>query len=251
MKSDLLRVEAQTARFQGNLAEATHARARAVQDLRTLLQMDPGDSIELAVDVALDDGHSEMFSHALAIALENREELAAVAALAGSAAAASDSTFWEQLPDIEIAGGVRRAQPNPRVFPPVDEFRTDWRVGAEISWSPTDFFAARARRAAAEADVERARVSVDQLRDQVKNDVARALERTKTARALMKSARVELEAARESYRVKSVQYPAGLSTLSDLIDSESEMIASELRLLNASVQRALANEQLSRALGKN
>ncbi|MEO1171870.1 MAG: TolC family protein, partial [Myxococcota bacterium] len=158
--------------------------------------------------------------------------------------------FWGQLPDLQVSGSLRRARPNPRVIPPVDEFRGDWRVGAALSWSPTGFFLARAEAQSADAEVVQARLAVDQQRDLIRNEVAGGLERARSAAALRATAVVERRAAQEAYRVRRVQYPAGLSTLSDLVDAEAELVTAELRLLNATVQMALSQEELARTLGR-
>ncbi|MEM6559111.1 MAG: TolC family protein [Myxococcota bacterium] len=249
LQSDLLRLQAQTARFEGSLAEARNARARTVRVLRTLLQLENGDDIALAVDIDASLTGNMAYDAALEAAFEQREELKQLDSLQDASADSRDALFWEQFPDLEISASLRRARPNPRIIPPLDEFETDWRVGAALSWSPTDFFRARADKQTAEAELSRARIAVEIFRDTLRNEVAQAIESYETSTALQRTATVERKAAAEAYRVRRVQYPAGLTTLSDLIDTEAELIAAELRLLNATVQTVLAEEQLNRAIG--
>ncbi len=250
LRSDLLRVRAQTARFAGIVAEARNARVRAVRQFRTLLQLEAGDDIALAVDVnVIGRSQTLSFSDALELALAQRPELQRAAATTAAADSVRDATFWEMFPDLEVSASLRYARPNPRVVPPVDEFRTDWRVGAMLSWSPTDTLETLARESAAAAEARRSRIAIRRLEDEVRREVAEALEDLETALAMRESASAEQRAAEESYRVQRRQYSAGVTTLGELIESESELVAAELRAFNAAVRIVLAREQLMRATG--
>ncbi|MEM6732150.1 MAG: TolC family protein [Myxococcota bacterium] len=220
-----------------------------MRELLTLLRMEPADDLALRVDAESSGVIERDYTAAVARALENREDLKRVEAVARSRALRRDATFWRLLPDVNIRASARRARPNPRILPPVDEFRGDWQVGVAVSWSPTDFLVTRAQKQSADAEVSRSSLEAELYRDRIRNEVARALDELESAMALQGTAVVELEAAREGYRVRRAQYPAGIATLSNVIDTEAELIEAELRLLNASVRSVLAKEQLNRSLG--
>lgn len=250
LRSELLRVESQTARFRGDLIEAEADRASAARSLQTLLDLPESDDVALRFALPELDSVAP-FESAWRTAQENREEIAALQALAKASEREADSLEFEQLPDLVLTGQNRRARPNPRILPPVDEFRSDWSIGLALTWSPTGFLETRHRTASARAQEQRAELAVESFRDTVRDRVAQTHARARASLAVTASAKIELLSAREAYRVRRVQYPAGLTTLSDLIDTEAELTEAQLRLLNATVRSIIDRAALYREIGRD
>ncbi len=179
LRSELLRVHSQSSRFRGDLIEARGDRESAARILQTLLDLPTSDDVSLSFSqpdlepvVAFDDAWRS--------AIEHREELAALNALAEAAERETDGVLFDQLPDVVLSGGNRTARPNPRVVPPVDEFQADWSVGVAVAWSPTDFLESRSRTAATQAREKRQRLAVVSVRDQIRDRVAVAHARARS-----------------------------------------------------------------------
>jgi outer membrane protein TolC len=148
-----------------------------------------------------------------------------------------------------LVGNLTYANPNPRIFPQRQEFRETWDVSMILSWSPNDFFQgerqadeARALRAQAEADLR-------SLEDGVRMQVTQAYENLRAALAAVEAARAGLRAAEETLRVRTAQYRAGATVITELVLAVNERARAQLELVGTAIDARIAHAQLRRAIG--
>lgn len=153
------------------------------------------------------------------------------------------------LPHLNVVAGFDFANPNQRIFPQNAVFKPSWDVGAVLSWSPNDWQTSGLQ--ASEARAERAQVVADleALRDALKLEVSQAYEDCVAANRALASATPGIVAAEESYRVRREQFRAGSAVATDVLDSEGELRAARLQLINVAIDLRIAEARLDRAVG--
>ncbi|MEL6339005.1 MAG: TolC family protein [Myxococcota bacterium] len=250
LRSEYLRVRAQSERLEGDLVDAIALRESTTRSIETLLDLPESGDLRLAFMLPATpplDSFDSYWKEANA----HREELKASERLVDAATKESEGVYFDQLPDLNLLGSARQANPNPRIIPPVDDFRFDWSVGVSLTFSPNRLIETYHRESVARGDEEIQRLRVESLRDSIRDEVALAHARAKASESAVDSARAELSSAREAYRVRREQFPEGLTTASELIDTESELSNAELRLLNSLIRAVVDRAVLYRSVGRD
>jgi outer membrane protein TolC len=117
-----------------------------------------------------------------------------------------------------------------------------------VRWSAFD--ATRSRRvAAAAADARASQLEARAAADQVRLEVESAWRLATSARQRYAAAAGGADEGREALRVIQERRRAGLATLTDELESETESLAAELQELRAATDAALADAALRRAAG--
>ena len=77
--------------------------------------------------------------------------------------------------------------------------------------------------------------------------VAQAYEQLAASQAAIEAAQLAVEAAEESLRVRTEQYRAGATTVSELVQATDARVGAQLNMLNATLDARLAYTHLMRA----
>ncbi|QQR89281.1 MAG: TolC family protein [Myxococcales bacterium] len=249
-KLDLKRAQAQLARAQ--LAE-TRARASEVlgaEGLCILLHYQPCSQIMIAERFEANpsplEGDKEKF---LKLAYHNRPEIKAIKATIKTQKHIVSAQRGLQYPKLDLSANMDYANPNTRIFPQQQKFRATWDVNAVLSWSPNDTFSASATTSQAEADLMRAGGAFRAVNDAVSLEITQAVTAHETARTSLAVAQEGLEAAKESYRARVLQFEVGVAVLSDVLDADTELSQAYLDLLNAHIDLRIAWFRLQYATG--
>jgi outer membrane protein TolC len=247
---DLLRVQAQVASARVARGRAEAGVRIAETALRTILHLGDDEPIAIAEDLLgplPEVGESR--EALLAIALRQRVEVRALRQLIAARSRQIDAAEGSRWPHLVLAGNLTYANPNPRIFPQRQEFRETWDVSMILSWSPNDFFQgerqadeARALRAQAEADLR-------SLEDGVRMQVTQAYENLRAALAAVEAARAGVRAAEETLRVRTAQYRAGATVITELVLAVNERARAQLDLVGTAIDARIAHTQLRRAIG--
>ena len=124
-----------------------------------------------------------------------------------------------------------------------------WAVGLGVRWTPFDSGRGK-REAAASADARAAEQDVRAAADQVRLEVALAYRRAAAARARHAAASGGAEEGREALRVVQERRKAGLATLTDELETESEALGAALAEITTAAEVAMADAALARAAGE-
>ena len=124
-----------------------------------------------------------------------------------------------------------------------------WAVGLGVRWTPFDSGRGK-REAAASADARAAEQDARAAADQVRLEVALGYRRAAAARARHAAASGGAEEGREALRVVQERRKAGLATLTDELETESEALGAALAEITTAAEVAMADAALARAAGE-
>ena len=166
-------------------------------------------------------------------AARRRQEAAVASAKTEKNGLLPDIGAFASVSDDRISGGSSQA----------------WAVGLGVRWTPFD--SARGKReAAASADARAAEQDTRAAADQVRLEVALAYRRAASARARHTAASGGAEEGREALRVVQERRKAGLATLTDELETESEALGAALAEITTAAEVAMADAALARAAGE-
>lgn len=255
-KADVLRSETAVAAGEVGLERAKSTLGSAERQLRTLIHakddetFEPGEPLDAKPPAVPGDVQG-----LLREALATRAELKSLQRSAEGTRRAAAAARGGRYPQLSAFGEVTLANPNPRKFPATDEFFPTWSVGAQVIWSPNDFFAGGPATGFSYQDLE-ARAAAfeaqrDVLRDSISNEVVTAYHAAIAADAVVASTDRQLLSAQEGYRVARELYINGRGTSTTLIDSETALAQARFEHLNAFADARITRTQLDRAVGRD
>jgi outer membrane protein len=236
-------VEAQRSHQQMQLIEARNLRSSQVADLRRLTGITTDivavDSLEqTAVDGGGNGQPPQRAEHQALV-----ERLAASEERQRAAAAG-------RRPSLAVTGSADYANPNPRIFPRVGNWRTSWEVGVVANWTLWDSgrVAAETAEAAAAAKALRARLAdLDVL---IATEVAQRRLDLDSARASLGAAVDGVRSAADARRVVGERFAVGAATSTEVLDAHVALLQAELDRTRALAAIRLAEARLERALGR-
>lgn len=248
-KADLLRIEALVANTQLVSTRADSMVALTTGQLAIVME-DPhpgyriGEGIPPPAPVAESKAKVDDL---IAEAQARRLEVLAIDETTKSLRSGASATRASALPKVEAIGDVVYANPNPRYFPPVQEWHATWSVGVQATWSVGDTFvnAASARELDAQARATLAQRKA--LHSGIAQEVLGAYLDLTRAQAAFETQQTALAAAEEGYRVTVDLFRAGRATSTDLVISESELLDAKLGDVNARIDLTIATIELRHA----
>lgn len=253
--ADVLRLESQVARSELFLANARSYAAVTEEQVRTSLHESSHRELTIGEDVRipLADGLNHEAARVPELvreALQRRPELESIRqnALALSERARAERAGY--LPRLDAYAGATYANPNPRIFPPADEFRSTWQVGARVGWSLTEIPSARLAAKATDARSAAALNERSLLMDRIRVEVRAAAEAIDESTVALSTTQKGLVSAEESYRVRRLSFQNGRSTSVELLDAQTDLTRSRLERLNAQVDARIARARLDYAVGR-
>lgn len=182
-------------------------------------------------------------------AFEQRLEPRAVYESASALRKQAGATLAAELPRLDAVGNAQYSNPNSRIFPQRDEFTATWDASLQLSWTPTDIFGSEASRSGTEAKARKLDAQRAELLDSIELEVKQELLAVREADAAMSSSERGLASADESYRVRRVMFQNGAATSVELTDAENDWSRAQLELIEARIDRRIADVRLAHALG--
>lgn len=159
-------------------------------------------------------------------------------------------THGKMLPRLTLLGAFDIANPNQRVLPLQEEFRTSWDITLRLAWSTSDFSAGWVQREEQQLTIAGIRADVRALEEAVTLEVSAARDALISARLAIDAAREGIEAATEAYDERRSLAAAGESTTTDVLAAETALRRAQLQLVNAHLDVRLAQARLDRAIGR-
>jgi outer membrane protein TolC len=247
---DLRRMEARLASARVRVARARSRVAETKHQVRVFLDLPQDERIGMGEDLTgTPPPIKEDRQALLRRALEQRAEIQALRRLTDARDSQSRAQAGRRWPNLVLQAGIEYSNPNPRVFPPVDEFRTSWDVNVLLRWSPNDLAKHHFSYRAADAEAGQAQADLAALEDAIRQEVVQAYEGRVAADRAREAAEAGVEAAEESYRARVVQLRAGRAVTSDLIEADADLSRARLQLLDAAINQRLAWARLKHAIG--
>ncbi|MEM7135158.1 MAG: TolC family protein [Myxococcota bacterium] len=246
---DAMRTQAQVSAAQVSVSQAELALAVARRTLQTLMHVDSvptlGEDLSRPVVGVPTESQEALEQRALAERPDLKALRTAVQATEHQIRAARGGA----APDLLITGTAQYINPNPRVFPNEARFQATWDAGALVTWSPSDTFIAAGQAKQRKAELRRAVADIIALEDAIKVEVAEGYHGIFQAEAAWQSARIGLQAAAETYRIRRAQLRAGAVNTTDLLQAEAELTRARLDVVDSAIGLRTAKATLLRAIG--
>jgi len=250
VRADELGAEARLAAARVRVIDAEAEAANRHAALRSLLDVPPGTDLELSErGASLPPGPPEL-DPLIARALSTRAEVVALTARRDAIASRSETVAAPNRPQVSLGARWDVARPNERYLPLEDEWNTSWSVGLFAGWRVFD--GNRTDAEVAVLDAERAAVEADlaELERRIALDVETARRSLESALAADTAAAAAVEAATAREADSRERFAAGVATVSEVLDAQTELADAELALVRAHSGAWIADAGLRRAVGR-
>jgi outer membrane protein TolC len=248
---DLLRARVEVANQDPAVIGARNEADITFLELRALVNVPPETPLELdpgPMDVS--DSSSDVDAEALGRAVAMRHALDAAEAsvdVRRHAVRFYRGDYWPQFRFNLYLG----AQSYPIELSPVGrQWRRDWNASITVSWPLFEGMRTRAQVQQAQAELDRARLQLEQTRETVRLEVERARSELARARALLEARRQTVVQASQAHHLAAVRYANGISTQLEVSDARLAMQRAELTEAQAARDYLLAIANMERALGR-
>ena len=254
-KADVLRVEAQVASSELLVQRAEGLVATSEESVKIAMhEPDPGRAYTLGEDVRAPLpplGTPRDLRALYAEALDRRPEIRALDETAWSLKEQGRVARAAAYPRFDALGQLSYDNPEQRIFPPAQEFKAGWAVGAQVTWTLNDIGVGVTQ--GRQVDAHRAQVEAQkgQLLDGLRNEVSQAEQAVEDAEVAVETGARGLAAAEESYRVRRSLFQNGRAISVELSDAETELTRASLELVNARVELRVARARLLHAIGRD
>jgi len=251
VNADVLAAQSRLASARVGVVRAETRRLDAHSQLRSLLHLAAGDTIELADRISaslpaepapLPDLHAEALAH--------RPELAAVDAELGALAERERLALAPARPSVSLAAEWDLARPNLRYFPLTDTWNDSWSVGLIAGWTLFDGGKTRADARSAQAGRRAAAAQREELSRTVALEVEVSRQDLLAALNAVEASDEARAAAVERERASRERLDAGLATMVEILDAQSELAAAEQQQIDTRASAWIAAARLERAVGR-
>jgi outer membrane protein TolC len=252
-RADVLRFESQVATSELFLERAESFANLSETQIRIAMH-DPegapyqvGESVDSQTAVMPGDNLSALWTEASS----NRLEVRALDESAGSMRDQAKVARAGYYPRLDGVANLIHANPNQRVFPAQEAFKTTWDAGLALTWSPNDVGNAAAQSGSLEARAAGLVAQRQALADGIRLEVTQSRNALREAKQAIESSAQGLVAAEESYRVRRSLFQNGRATSVELTDAETDLTRARLESINARVDLQVAKVRLEHALGRD
>jgi outer membrane protein TolC len=242
--NDVSIVEAQRSREQMQLIEAQNVYAGVLEELRRLTGLP---NTEIVLPPALSATPS---GSAGAPGTPERAERRALLERVTAAEELKDAAETGRKPTIATNGGFDYANPNPRIFPRIGEWRQSWDLAVSVNWPVWDGGRSKAEAAQAAATASATRERLADLDSVIALDVRQRQLDIESAKAAIAAAEDAVRSAREARRVVDERFRVGVATNTEVLDAQVALLQAELDRTRGIANLRLAEARLERALGR-
>ena len=211
------RARADRASVEQALADARERVSAATRELARIAGRSPDAPLDAVPDSVFERPLEQTAEQAVHSALTRREELAQAAQGERAAGAGVRIATGSSLPSLSGAVDVAWLADDWTL----DERDRSWTASLVASWDLFQGGTALARRAAARAELERARLATRDAEERITVEVLNAHEAARVAYAALATSRVRAEAARRTYVLVARRYEEGAASPLELTEARS------------------------------
>jgi outer membrane protein len=155
----------------------------------------------------------------------------------------------DRFPTIALTSGYQRLFFPTSTFPQINDFRENWTVGISAGVSLLSGGRTHGSEMVAEANLREARARLKQAREFAALDSRIALSQLEQAEATWRASQGTAEQARRAYSIDQIRYKEGISTQTDL--TQSQLLVEQAMVNRAVAARDLAVARMRLALLKD
>jgi len=251
VNADVFAAEARFSSAEVDIIRTRNEEEQSLAHLRSLLGIGAGNELNLK------DSRTEQVPSsppALAelerTALENRPELRITDARIDGLGAQARAVNANRRPMVAASGQWLVARPNQRFLPLEDVVNDSWRVGIGASWQFFDGSRTKEQVATVHAEQRALQHDRGELERQILLEVATARLELESALEAIVAADASADAAAAWEGASGERYSAGLAMLSELLDAQADLTATEVARVRARAAAWMAEAALLRAVGR-
>jgi outer membrane protein TolC len=239
----VFRARAERSDVAQRLAEAREQVDAAARSLNQILGRPLDTPIPAIPDSALTFDLTTAEDAAVAGALERREELAQAGAGIGAAGAAVGLATATYFPTVSLALDYGFQGRSVRF----DRDHDYWVASVVVSWNLSNGGRDAARRSAARAELDRQRVTRQDVEDRIRLEVRQAYASAVVAREAITTAETRVAAARRTFDLVRRRYEEGVATQIEFLDARTQLTSAELNRTLTAHRYAIRYIDLERA----
>ncbi len=133
----------------------------------------------------------------------------------------------------------------------INEKQRNWNAGISVNVPIFEGFSTKAKVDAAKAIYAQAKISKENLVDQINVDVRKACLDLKESEAIIKSQKDNVGEAKEALRISEVSYANGVAINLDVLDSQVSLAQIQKNLASGIYDYLMAQAYLDRSIGKS
>jgi outer membrane protein TolC len=248
--SDVFTVEAQESRQRMLAVQAQARRDVAEAELGRLAGVAAGTAVAAAAALVAPPAPTASLEALVDVARQQRPERAALVKRASAAGERGRAAAAAARPTVGVGGGLDYANPNPRIFPREQAWRTSWDASVNVSWPLFDGGRARSEVAEAAALARATEARLADFDDVLAVEIRQRLREIDASRAAIDAASDAVRSAAEARRVLGERFAAGVATSTDVLDAQVALLQAELDRTQEIANAQLADARLARALGR-
>jgi outer membrane protein len=249
--NEVLAVQVERDRAELARLQAENSAAVVNENLIRLVGLPPGSRVEPAEPLNEPPASPSDTEALVTAAQAGRPEILALQARAKAARVSIEIQKSINRPQASLSLGYDFADPNPRILPPQDEFRSTWSAGVVVAVRAFDGGRAAAAVAQASAQADALDRQLEDLKARLRLEVTSRLLDLSSARATLAVTARNLDAAKENVRVARDRYQEGVIPSSELLDAETALLRAALDQTSASTQVRIALANVDRAVGRS
>lgn len=252
-RADLLAVEGQVASTELLVESSRNMASLSEEQLRVMMHDTDGTRYQNGEDFAAPVAPApttplrDLYAEALRQRLERQVIAESVASMREMRKVLSAGNY----PRLDAFGNVYHQNPNTRIFPQEEKWKTTWDVGVQLSWTINDTFTTGAQVDELDAKIMEVEAQRSQLDDGIRMHVTQTYNALREAEVAKDTTERQLKSAEESYRVRRELFRAGRATSSELTDAETALLKARFDALNARIDIRVARQRLDNALGRD
>jgi outer membrane protein TolC len=151
----------------------------------------------------------------------------------------------ERLPSLALASAFGRVAYPSGVFPAWSDFRSNWTIGGTLTLPIFTGGNIHGDEQIASAGLQTARAQLQQTRELAELDALNALNKLRAAQAQMDASRGTASQAARAYQIATVRYKEGISTQTELNDSQIQLQQAEANRATAARDLQVAKMRLA------
>ncbi len=248
---DLLRVRARLAQVESAIAEVDTAYRSSLARLEEVIGWQ-GRGLKLADLPDLSDCGLDLDrERAMEVALQNRKDLLALYRSREAGEWKIKSAERRYLPQILLMAGIGgfSGRDSSARFTGGDRWEDDNWIGVKVKVPLLDGGKRKAEKEKARISYRRQLLEVQKKVLEIARQVKTALAQVRSARKRMELASIEVEQARESFRLERLKYTAGKGVIDDVLSAEAQLRSAEAEFIRARRDLVCAQLQLYLAEG--
>ncbi|MEO2068906.1 MAG: TolC family protein [Desulfurobacteriaceae bacterium] len=228
VKSDVLRAKVYLESVKENLVKAESNYEIAKRALALAIGLSGNEPVDVDGNLNFKEFNVDL-NEAIKVAIENRSELKELKLRLSQTKDLKDLAKSDFMPQFVLFGEYFLASDNS----PIAEDNTAWTIGLKASINLFDGGVKFEKLRKAKTSELKIKEYMERAKKGIEFEVARAYYKVQEAKKRVELAKISLKSAKESLRIVEKRYKAGLSTITELLDTQTALNKARAGLVNA------------------